>query len=260
MRGQRGLGSGPGRSKYALGLYLQTPWCPMNSYIFPPEPQPSVAVRGSAQRYAVRRIFCIGRNYAAHVREMGGSPERETPIYFTKPASAVVESGARVPYSPGTGNLHYEMELVVALGASAFKVSPEVARSVVWGYAAGLDMTRRDLQAKAKAGGEPWDLAKAFEHSAVLAPLVRASEVGPLDRGLIQLSVNGVEKQCADLSDMIWSVPEIIANLSQYYHLGPGDLIFTGTPEGVGPVQPGDVLTGYIDALEPLRFTIADPE
>lgn len=231
-----------------------------SDYVFPPEPQPSVPVRGSRQRYAVSRIFCVGRNYAAHAREMGGDPDREPPFYFTKPANALVPSGATIPYPPGTKNYHYEMELVVAIGAPVFKVTPEAARAAVWGYAAGLDMTRRDLQNEAKKTGRPWDTGKGFENAAVITELVRASEVGPLDKGAITLAVNGEEKQRGDLSDLIWSVAEVVANLSQFYHLKPGDLIYTGTPEGVGPVVPGDVITGHIEGLADLSLTIGAPE
>ncbi|MDT9001920.1 fumarylacetoacetate hydrolase family protein [Paucibacter sp. APW11] len=232
----------------------------MSSYVFPPEPQPSVAVRGSDARYAVARIFCVGRNYAAHAREMGSDPEREPPFYFSKPANALVASGSTVAYPPGTKNYHYEMELVVAIGAPLFRVTPEVAQAAIWGYAAGLDMTRRDLQAEAKANGRPWDTAKGFEQSAVITPLVRASETGLLKSGAITLAVNGAQKQHGDLADMIWSVPEIIANLSQLYHLKPGDLIYTGTPDGVGPVQPGDVISGEIEGVDRLQLTIATPD
>jgi fumarylpyruvate hydrolase len=217
-------------------------------------------VRGSSARYAVSRIFCVGRNYAAHAREMGGNPDREPPFYFTKPASAIVPSGSTIAYPPGTQNYHYEMELVIAIGAPVFKVTPEVARAAVWGYAAGLDMTRRDLQAEAKAAGRPWDTAKGFEQSAVITEIVRASEAGAMDRGAITLAVNGAEKQRGDLSDMIWSVAEIVANLSQYYHLQPGDLIYTGTPEGVGPVKPGDQISGAIEGLATLSLNIVAPE
>jgi len=231
----------------------------MTSYIFPPAETPSVPVRGSDARYAVARIFCVGRNYAAHAREMGGNPDREPPFYFSKPASALVPSGSTVPYPPGTKNYHYEMELVIAIGAPVFKVTPEAARVAIWGYAAGLDMTRRDLQAVAKEAGRPWDTAKGFEQSAVITEITRASEVA-MDKGAITLAVNGVEKQRGDLSDMIWNMAEIVANLSQFYHLQPGDLIYTGTPDGVGPVKPGDVITGHIDGLADLRLTIGDAE
>lgn len=232
----------------------------MTSYIFAPAEQASVAVRGTTARYAVTRIFCVGRNYAAHALEMGGNPDREPPFYFSKPASALVPSGATVPYPPGTQNYHYEMELVIAIGTPVFKVTPEAASAVAWGYAAGLDMTRRDLQAKAKAAGRPWDTAKGFEQSAVITELVRASDLGAMNAGAITLAVNGVEKQRGDLADMIWNVPEIISNLSQYYHLQPGDLIYTGTPEGVGAVKPGDVITGRVEGLAELSLTIAAAE
>lgn len=231
----------------------------MTAYIFSPAPQASVAVRGTDARYAVSRIFCVGRNYAAHAREMGSDPDREPPFYFTKPASALAASGGEIPYAPGTQNLHYEMELVVAIGAPVFRATPEQAAAAVWGYGAGLDMTRRDLQNEAKAIGRPWDLGKGFEHSAVITELVPAAEAGVLSRGAITLSVNGVEKQRGDLSDMIWSIPELVANLSQYYHLGPGDLIYTGTPDGVGPVKPGDRLHGAIEGLIELDIAIGQP-
>ncbi len=228
----------------------------MSSYVFPPAETPSVPVRGSSARYAVSRVFCVGRNYAAHAREMGGNPDREPPFYFTKPANALTPSGSTIPYAAGTKNLHYEMELVIAIGAPVFKVTPEAARAAVWGYAAGLDMTRRDLQAEAKAAGRPWDTAKGFENSAVITDLVRVQDIGWLDKGAITLSVNGVEKQRGDLSDLIWSVPEVVANLSQFYHLQAGDLIYTGTPEGVGPVVAGDVITGQIEGLANLSLTL----
>ncbi|MBB4843393.1 fumarylpyruvate hydrolase [Paucibacter oligotrophus] len=231
----------------------------MSSYVFPPPEQASVAVRGSSARYAVSRIFCVGRNYAAHAREMGSDPDREPPFYFTKPASALTPSGSTVPYPPGTQNYHYEMELVIAIGAPVFKVRPEAAQAAVWAYAAGLDMTRRDLQAESKAAGRPWDTAKGFEQSAIIGELVRASESGPLTRGRISLAVNGVTKQQGDLADMIWKVPEIVANLSQLYHLQPGDLIYTGTPEGVGPLKPGDVIRGEIEGVGGISLTVGEP-
>lgn len=232
----------------------------MSDYIFPPAPQASVAVRGTSARYAVSRIFCVGRNYAAHAREMGSDPDREPPFFFCKPANALFPSGGTVAYAPGTKNFHYEMELVIALGAPLFKATPEQAQAAIWGYAAGLDMTRRDLQNEAKATGRPWDFGKAFEQSAVITELLPAAEVGHLSAGAITLSVNGDERQRGDLSDMIWSTAEVVANLSQYYHLGPGDLIYTGTPEGVGPVQPGDQLEGVIEGLTSLTLKIGAPE
>ncbi|MDM4768351.1 fumarylacetoacetate hydrolase family protein [Pelomonas sp. SE-A7] len=232
----------------------------MSDYIFPPALQASVAVRGTGARYAVSRIFCVGRNYAAHAREMGSDPDREPPFYFCKPASALLASGGSMAYSPGTKNLHYEMELVLALGAPVFKATAEQGLAAIWGYAAGLDMTRRDLQNEAKATGRPWDFGKAFEQSAVISELVPASEIGHPAAGAITLAVNGMQKQRGDLADMIWSPAEIVANLSQYYHLGPGDLIYTGTPEGVGPVQPGDQLEGVVAGVAKLSLTIGAPE
>ncbi|MDY0748879.1 fumarylacetoacetate hydrolase family protein [Paucibacter sp. R3-3] len=231
-----------------------------STYIFPAPEQPSVPVRGSSARYAVSRIFCVGRNYAAHAREMGSDPDREPPFYFSKPANALVESGATIAYPPMTQNLHYEMELVLALGAPLFRATPEQAAAAIWGYAAGLDMTRRDLQNAAKATGRPWDTGKAYEQSAVITDLIPAAQAGDMGKGAITLQVNGVEKQRGDLSDMIWSNAEIVANLSQFYHLGPGDLIYTGTPEGVGPVKPGDEITGQIEGLVNLTLTIGQPE
>ncbi len=232
----------------------------MSDYVFPPAPQAAVPVRGSSQRYAVSRVFCVGRNYAAHAREMGADPEREPPFYFNKAPAHLLMSGATIPYPLGTQNCHYEMELVIALGRPAFRVSAEQALDCVWGYACGLDMTRRDLQNAAKQMGRPWDFGKDFEHSAVIGPLVPASEIGHPAAGNIRLSVNGSVKQNADLKDLIWSVPEVVANLSQYYHLQPGDLIYTGTPEGVGPVQPGDQLSGHIDGVGDIALTIGAPE
>ena len=232
----------------------------MSNYVFPPAPQAAVPVRGSAQQYAVSRIFCVGRNYAAHAREMGFDPDREPPFYFNKTPADLVPSGATVPYALGTQNLHYEMELVIAIGQPAFRVSVDQALGCVWGYACGLDMTRRDLQIKSREMGRPWDFGKDFEQSAVMSELVPASAIGHPRGGSIQLSVNGTVKQNADLKELIWSVPEIVANLSQYYHLQPGDLIYTGTPEGVGPVQPGDVITGRIDGVGEIALTIGQPE
>ena len=232
----------------------------MTPYVFPHAPQAAVPVRDSAQQYAVSRIFCVGRNYAAHAREMGFDPDREPPFYFNKTPADLVPSGATVPYALGTQNLHYEMELVIAIGQPAFRVSVDQALGCVWGYACGLDMTRRDLQIKSREMGRPWDFGKDFENSAVMSELVPASAIGHPKAGNISLSVNGTIKQNADLKDLIWSVPEIVANLSQYYHLQPGDLIYTGTPEGVGPVQPGDVFTGRIDGVGEIALTIGQPE
>jgi len=232
----------------------------MSNFVFPPAEIPSAAVRGSDARYAVSRIFCVGRNYADHAREMGADPTREPPFYFTKPASALTASGSTVPYPTETKNYHYEMELVIAIGAPVFRVTPEAARAAIWGYAAGLDMTRRDLQAAAKAGGKPWDTAKGFDQSAILSDIARVSDVGLLEKGAITLAVNGVEKQRGDLVDMIWSQAEIVSNLSHLYHLHPGDLIYTGTPAGVGAVVTGDVITGRIEGLGEIQLTVGPAE
>ena len=220
--------------------------------------QPSVPVMGEAAAYPVRRIFCVGRNYADHAKEMGVEVDREAPFYFTKAATHLVFSGAKVPYPPGTTNYHYEMELVVALGAPVFKASHEEAAAAVFGYACGLDMTRRDLQIAERQKQRPWDLGKDVEFSAVVAPITKAEEFGAVGPQSIRLALDGVTRQEARLCDMVWSVPEIIAHLSGYYHLAPGDLVFTGTPAGVGPVVPGSHVAGTIDGLVPVELTI-DP-
>ena len=220
-------------------------------------PQPAVPVAGEDTLYPVRRVFCVGRNYAGHAREMGSDPNREPPFYFTKAADTLVPGGGAIPYPPATANLHHEVELVVALGASVFQATPEQATKAVFGHAIGLDMTRRDLQFAARDKGRPWDLGKSFEFSAPITPLIRSDQ--PIVSGAITLTVNGEIRQRGDISDMIWSVPEVIAHLSQYYHLSLGDLIYTGTPEGVGPVRPGDQLVGRIDGLGELAVTIVNP-
>jgi fumarylpyruvate hydrolase len=228
----------------------------MSNFVFPPAEIPSAAVRGTDARYAVSRIFCVGRNYADHAREMGADPTREPPFYFTKPATALTPSGSTVPYPTETRNYHYEMELVLAIGAPVFKAGPEAAKAAIWGYAAGLDMTRRDLQAAAKAAGKPWDTAKGFDQSAILGDIVRVADIGLLEKGAITLAVNGVQKQHGDLADMIWNQAEIVANLSHLFHLRPGDLVYTGTPAGVGAVVEGDVLLGRIEGLGEISLTI----
>jgi len=224
-----------------------------------PDP-PTVPVVGEVFDFPVHRIFCVGRNYEAHAREMGFSADREAPIWFTKAAVAACPSGASVPYPPGTANCHYEMELVVAIGAEAFRISAEDAPGVVFGYGCGLDMTRRDLQSAARDRGLPWDTGKDFENAAVIAPLTSAAEFGALGGQRIVLTQNGATRQDAVLSDMIWSVPELIADLSRLYHLRPGDVIFTGTPAGVGPIAPGDVLKGGIEGLVPVELCIGPAE
>ena len=228
----------------------------MPGFVFAPPQVPSVAIAGEAERFPVRRIFCVGRNYAAHAREMGRDPDREPPFFFTKPADAVVDSGALIPYPPQTNNLHYEIELVVAIGPGGADIPREKALDCVWGYGVGIDLTRRDLQFAARDMGRPWDWGKAFDLSAPCAPLQRASSVGHLIRGRIWLGVNGVVKQDADLSDMIWPVSDVIALLSQSMTLKAGDLILTGTPAGVGAIIPGDAVTGGIDQLGEIAITI----
>jgi fumarylpyruvate hydrolase len=204
----------------------------------------------------VHRIYCVGRNYADHVREMGSDPKRDPPIFFSKPADAVVANGSRVSYPPRTSNLHHEIELVVAIGHGGRDISLERALDHVFGYAAGNDLTRRDLQAAAKNHGAPWDVAKGFDQSAPIAAIRRVAEIGHLAAGTIWLEVNGESRQRSDLSEMIWSVSEIVSELSAYFELHPGDLIFTGTPAGVGAVVRGDSMVGGIDGLETLRTTI----
>lgn len=221
--------------------------------------QPTVAMAHTGQRWPVRRILCVGRNYAAHAREMGKDPDREAPFFFSKPADAVTEGGAPVPYPPETSNLHFEGELVLAIGQQATRVSETAALDHVWGYAVGNDLTRRDLQAQAKDMGRPWDMAKGFDHSAVIGPVHDAGVVGHVSSGWIRTHVNGEIKQEADLQDMIWSVPEIVSILSHTIVLIPGDLIMTGTPAGVGPLRPGDTCTVSIQGLGDITTHISDP-
>ncbi len=207
----------------------------------------------------MRRIFCVGRNYAAHAREMGRDPDREPPFFFTKPADAVVGDGETVAYPPETANFHYEAELVVAIGEGGRDIDEARALDHVWGYAVGNDLTRRDLQLQAREQGRPWDWGKAFDRSAVVGPLRPVSEVGHPATGRIRLSVNGETKQDADLSELIWSVPEIIAILSRSMELKPGDLVMTGTPAGVGPLKPGDRCEIEIEGLGAITTRIGEP-
>lgn len=227
--------------------------------LFDLPPLPQVPVTGTDATFPVRRIFCVGRNYAAHAAEMGVEVDREAPFYFTKSPWAICHTGSTIPYPLETTDYHHEMEFVVAIGKPAFRVTTDDALAHVFGYACGLDMTRRDLQAQAKAGRRPWDLGKDVEASAVIAAITPASGFTSADQR-ISLTVNGAVKQDATLSDMIWSVPEIIAHLSRFYHLEPGDLIYTGTPAGVGPVVAGDGMTGHIDGLDPVTLTLGAPE
>ena len=221
---------------------------------------PCVPIEGEDACFPVRRIFCVGRNYEAHAREMGFSVDRDAPFYFTKTPSAICQSGGTIAYPPGTANCHYEMELVVAIGAPAFRIAETEAMDVVLGYASGFDLTRRDLQNAARDEGRPWDLGKDFEQAAVIAPISRAAAFGTVIDQRIRLSQNGEVKQDARLSELIWSVPELIAHLSRFYHLQPGDLLYTGTPAGVGPIAPGDRLVGTVDGLAAVELTIAEAE
>jgi fumarylpyruvate hydrolase len=229
------------------------------SFAVPAFAPPTLPVAGSDERFPVRRIYCIGRNYAAHAREMGAD-EREPPFFFLKPADAVLpvvdgETGA-MAYPTLTSNLHHEIELVVAIGTGGRDIPVKGALDHVLGYAVGNDLTRRDLQFSAREQGRPWDVSKGFDASAPVSAIRLASDMGHPAGGAIWLEVNGETRQRANLSEMIWSVSEIVAELSTYFDLRPGDLIFTGTPEGVGPVQQGDSLVGGIDGLETLRTTI----
>ncbi len=223
------------------------------SFVFDPAAPVAVPVAGSQDSFPVRRVYCVGRNYAAHAREMGFDPDREPPFFFCKPADAVVPvaegSTLSLPYPPETANLHYEIELVAAIGKGGSNISVEEALQHVWGYAVGLDMTRRDLQMKMREAGRPWELGKAFDLSAPIGPLYPASAVKNIDQAAIWLQVNGADKQRSDIGKLIWSVAETIAYLSKYFRLEAGDLIYTGTPEGVGPVVRGDKMLGGVDGL-----------
>jgi fumarylpyruvate hydrolase len=228
--------------------------------LFPTPPVVTAPVRGRSERMPIRRIFCVGRNYEAHAREMGVAVDREAPFYFTKSAEHCVPSGSTVPYPPGTNNYHYELELVAVMGVAAFRVSADQATKSVFGYACGLDMTRRDLQFAAREQRRPWDLGKDVEQSAVLSEIVSASDIGHPSAGRIELRVNGEVRQSADISQLIHKVAEVIAHLSTFYHLNPGDLIYTGTPEGVGPVNTGDRLEGMIEGVGTVTLTIGAVE
>lgn len=239
--------------------------CRVNDHEFVVEvqPRPSLAVRGMRQRFPVRRIYCIGRNYLAHIREMGEADERDPPIFFQKPGDAVVEEGFPLPYPVSTEDYQYEAELVVAIGSTAPEgktVAVDGATALIYGYAVGLDMTRRDLQRAAAKAGQPWENGKSFDHSAPCGAVVPVAQCGHPMHGALRLSINGTLRQQTDLSQLIWNVPEIIANLSRYYRLMPGDLIYTGTPDGVGPVQPGDRIDASVEGVGQLRAEIAAPE
>lgn len=223
------------------------------SYVFSPAPPVTVAVQGTKDLYPVRRIYCVGRNYAEHAKEMGFDPEREPPFFFTKPADAIVANGVDVPYPPRTENFHHEIELVVAIGKAGKDIPVAQALDHVFGYAVGNDLTRRDLQIASRKIGRPWDTGKAFDHSAPITAIRRVTDGGHIQSGAIWLKVNGERRQQGDIRDLIWSVPEIIAELSTLFTLQPGDLIYTGTPAGVAAVKPGDVMEGHVDGLETLK-------
>ncbi|CAN7299015.1 fumarylacetoacetate hydrolase family protein [Acidovorax sp. LjRoot118] len=231
------------------------------TYLWTPPATVSLPVRGQAARLPVNRLFFVGRNYHAHAVEMGRPVDKsqERPFYFTKSPSTVVESGATVAYPPGTESYHYEMELVVAIGTAGFRIAPEQAHTHIYGYACGLDMTRRDLQLVARDKGRPWDLGKDVEQSSI------ASEVVPLpgvviERGAIALSVNGQVRQQSDVDQLIWNIRELLADLSQFYHLQPGDLVYTGTPEGVGAVVPGDRIEGHVEGVGSITLAVGPAE
>ena len=231
------------------------------SFVFPPHRPVALPVAGSAVHFPVRRVFCVGRNYAEHAREMGAADQAaglEPPFFFMKPGDAVVGGAGEVAvsYPPATANLHHEIELVVALGAGGAAVAVDAAPGLVFGYAVGLDLTRRDLQARAKEKGHPWDMGKGFDQSAVCGAIHPVAETGHPAAGEIRLDVNGETRQCGDLADMMWKVPAIIANLSTLVRLEPGDLIYTGTPAGVGPVVRGDLLEGSVSGVGTLRARI----
>lgn len=224
-------------------------------YVFTPPSQVFLPVTQHSAAFPVRRAYCVGQNYAEHTKEMGGDPTRNPPFFFSKPAQAVY-LGDTFPYPPLSQDVHHEIELVVALDRGGANLSPEEALTHIYGYAIGLDMTRRDLQAEAKKAGRPWDAAKGFDFSAPCSPIWTVQQVGHPRSGAITLDINGRRVQSGDLQQMIWKVPEIVASLSRFFTLEPGDLIFTGTPSGVGPVKPGDALDGAIEGLGQLSVTV----
>jgi fumarylpyruvate hydrolase len=226
------------------------------AYVIPPPPVVALPVRDTSDLFPVHRIFCVGRNYAEHAREMGHDPEREPPFFFQKPADALIPGGGAFPYPAHSENVHYELELVVALAEGGRDIDAARALAYVFGYAVGLDMTRRDRQDDAKQARRPWEVAKAFDHSAPCSAIVPARAIGHPAQGRVRLAVNGITRQDGDLAQMIWSTPEVIAHLSRLFTLAPGDLIFTGTPAGVGPVERGDVLDGQIEGVGELQVRV----
>lgn len=232
----------------------------MTQNLFPSPPWPSLPVQGEQGLYPVHRIFCVGKNYAAHAAEMGGEVDREQPMFFTKSALAFLPTGMESNYPPGTEDYHYEVEFCVAVGKPLFKASPQEAADAVYGYAVGLDMTRRDLQNRAKDRRQPWDMAKDVEESAIIGPITTAAEFGPVADQRIRLRLGGDLRQDGPLSDMVWTVPELLSRLSHLYHLAPGDILMTGTPSGVGSVKPGDHLVGDVEGLAPVSVTFTEPD
>jgi fumarylpyruvate hydrolase len=227
------------------------------AYLFDPPEVPSVPIRSRGERFPVRRIYCVGRNYAAHAREMGFDPDREPPFFFTKPADAIVGGVATIPYPPDTDNFHYEVELVAALATGGRDIPAEQALGHVFGYAVGNDLTRRDRQMEMREKGRPWDIGKAFDRSAQIGEIVPIEQCGDIDKARIWLSVNGAIRQDSTIAHLIWSVAETISTLSHSFELKPGDLIYTGTPEGVGPIVPGDEVAAGVDGLGEIRLAIS---
>ncbi len=225
-------------------------------YAITPPARPWLPVRGSDAVFPVHRIYCVGRNYAAHTIEMGGDPDREVPFFFQKNPDNLVTGGGDFPYPDRSNDVHHEIEMVVALSKGGRDIPPGEAMGCVWGYGVALDMTRRDLQGQCKKAGRPWEIGKAFEHSAPCTDLVRAAEIGHPGDGAIWLKVNGETRQQGDLNHMIWKVPEMISYLSGLFELAPGDLILSGTPSGVGPVLRGDVLHGHVDGVGDLHCKV----
>lgn len=228
----------------------------MTQFVIPAPPVAAVPVAGGGA-FPVRRIYCVGRNYAEHAREMGHDPDREPPFFFGKPADSLVTGGADTPYPANTQDFQFEVELVVALAEGGSNLSPEAIPAKIFGYAVGIDMTQRDVQSVAKKAGRPWDMSKGFDHSAPVGDLIPATRIGHPSRGVITLKVNGVEKQRGNISDLIWPIADAIAYLSNWVELKPGDLIFTGTPAGVGPVVRGDLLEGAVEGVGSVTTRIA---
>jgi len=226
------------------------------NYVFPIHKIPVLSVAGTENFFPVHRIYCVGQNYSDHMYEMGSNPERDAPFFFSKPADAAYNHNSKISYPTNTKNLHHEIEMVVAIGLKGRGIIKSEAHNHIFGYAVGLDLTRRDLQMEAKKKSRPWSVAKGFDHSAPCSVLHKVDEVGYLEKGRIALKVNGEIRQQGDLSEMIWSVPEIISILSEFFELCPGDLIFTGTPSGVGPIKRGDKLEGFIEKLTNLEIKI----